>query len=84
MKKIITILMACFNEEENVDELYKRLLDSTNPLKQYEFRFLFIDNSSEDQTVQNLDAIAKRDHRVTIIVNNTIVSDLGIILNYCK
>ena len=70
MKKIITILMACFNEEENVDELYKRLLDSTNPLKQYEFRFLFIDNSSEDQTVQNLDAIAKRDHRVTIIVNN--------------
>lgn len=70
MKKIITVLMACFNEEENVDELYRRLLDSTKLLEDYEFNFLFIDNCSEDQTVQRLDAIAQRDHRVTIIVNN--------------
>ena len=62
--------MACFNEEENVNELYRRLIDSTNNIPNYDFKFLFIDNSSVDKTVEKLDQLAQKDPRITIIINN--------------
>jgi len=70
MKKMITIMMACFNEEENVNELYRRLNDSLNNIPNYDFKLLFIDNSSVDNTVEKLDQLAQKDSRITIIVNN--------------
>lgn len=70
MKKTITIMMACFNEEDNVNELYRRLIDSINKIPSYDFKFLFIDNSSVDKTVEKLDQLARTDSRITIIVNN--------------
>jgi len=70
MKKTITILMACFNEEENVNELYRRLIDAIEKIPSYDFKFLFIDNSSVDKTVEKLDQLAQQDPRITIIVNN--------------
>jgi dolichol-phosphate mannosyltransferase len=70
MKKTITILMACFNEEENVFELYRRLTEAIHKIPQYDFKFLFIDNSSVDKTVEKLNELALKDSRITIIVNN--------------
>ena len=37
---------------------------------QYDFEYLFIDNASTDETVSRLKAIAKKDDRLKIIVNN--------------
>lgn len=62
--------MACYNEEENVNELYRRLNDALNLMPQYDYKLLFIDNSSEDKTVEKLTELAKQDSRITIIVNN--------------
>lgn len=70
MKKI-SIVTACYNEEENVKKLYnavKKIMDST--LKQYKYEHLFIDNSSVDNTVSILKKLAKKDKNVKIIVNS--------------
>jgi glycosyltransferase involved in cell wall biosynthesis len=67
--KTISILTPCFNEEENVEELYHRVRAEIINLDKYRYEHIFIDNSSVDNTVAVLKRIASRDHNVKVIVN---------------
>src|SRR5437879_6440125 len=67
---ILSIVSPCFNEEENVDELYRRIIVAISKLDNYQFEFIFIDNASTDGTVAKLKELASKDRRVKIIVNN--------------
>jgi glycosyltransferase involved in cell wall biosynthesis len=64
----ISILAPCYNEEDNVDELYERV-NAVMKEFAYEYEFIFIDNASKDHTVDHLRALAAKDPRVKIIVN---------------
>jgi glycosyltransferase involved in cell wall biosynthesis len=68
MKKI-SILTACYNEEENVELLYNGVKKQMSALTNYEYEHLFIDNASTDKTVEILKRIAAQDKNVKIIVN---------------
>src|SRR5918995_2043969 len=65
----ISILTPCYNEAENVDELYERVRAVFQPLRNYTYEHVFIDNASTDETVAKLRAIASRDRNVKVIVN---------------
>ncbi len=67
--KLISVITPCFNEEENVKELYEQVKAVFFDLPQYEYEHIFIDNASKDRTVAILKEIAQADHRVKIIVN---------------
>ena len=67
--KRISIVTACFNEEENVAELYEQVKAVFVDLPQYEYEHIFIDNASQDRTVAILKEIAQKDRFVKIIVN---------------
>lgn len=68
--KLISIVTPCYNEEENIDEIYKRIKDIFfNLSEKYEYEHIFIDNASIDKTVSILKKIAAKDKRVKIIVN---------------
>lgn len=67
--KRITVMTPCFNEQENVRELHRRLQTVFAALPQYEFRHLFIDNASTDGTVAVLRELAAEDPNVQVIVN---------------
>ncbi len=68
--KRITILMACFNEEDNITELYERVMAAIVPLRsRYDFELLFIDNCSTDGTRGLLRGLAETDHSVKVILN---------------
>ena len=69
-KKLISIVSPCYNEEDNIEELYQRISDVLLSYSQYDFELLFIDNASTDSTVQKMKKIAANDRRVKIIVNN--------------
>jgi len=69
MKKLISIVIPCFNEEENIEIIYSRLSDEMSKLNAYDFEVIFIDNSSTDSTVEILKKIALSDLRIKIIVN---------------
>jgi glycosyltransferase involved in cell wall biosynthesis len=68
MKKLISIVTPCFNEEENVNELYERV-SRVMSVENYDYELLFIDNASIDQTINRVKQIAKEDNRVKLIVN---------------
>lgn len=67
--QLISVVTPCFNEEDNVMEIYgqvKRVFDS---LPAYSYEHIFIDNSSTDRTVESLKEIAAKDKNVKIIIN---------------
>ncbi len=68
MKKI-TIMTPCYNEEGNVEDLYLRVKEVFNQLPNYEYEHLFIDNASQDKTVDELKKIAQKDPGIKVIVN---------------
>ena len=67
--KQISVVTGCFNEEENVKEVYEQVKAVFDDLPQYEYEHIFIDNASKDRTVTILKEIAHKDRRVKIIVN---------------
>ena len=69
MASLISLSIPCYNEEENIDELYRRICETVDGLEKYQFEFVFIDNASEDSTVKKLTLLASKDARVKIIVN---------------
>ncbi len=64
----LSILTPCYNEEENVDELYERIQAAMHGLG-YEYEHVFIDNASTDGTVAKIRALVEKDKRVKAILN---------------
>ncbi len=70
----ISVVTACFNEEENVREVYSQVravVESLPPREgePYTYEHIFIDNASSDRTVPILREICAEDGRVKVIVN---------------
>lgn len=63
-KKIITIGIPCFNEEENVFEMYKETKKIIDKINNYNFDFLFVDNGSTDKTRDKINYLIKKDKSV--------------------
>jgi len=68
MKKI-SIVTSCYNEEENVELLYKQIKEVMAALKEYTYELIYIDNHSTDKTVSILRKIAKSDKSIKVIIN---------------
>jgi len=68
MKKI-SVVTPCYNEEQNVEVIYKEVRDVFARLSDYSYEHIFIDNNSNDRTVEILKSIAKVDRNVKVIVN---------------
>ena len=69
MKKI-SIMIPCYNEEENVREICKAVIEELNQsLPAYDYEILFIDNDSTDKTRQYIREICATNKKVRAIFN---------------
>jgi glycosyltransferase involved in cell wall biosynthesis len=68
MRKLISIVTPCYNEEANIDELYQRIVDVMARLD-YDYEHIFIDNCSTDNSLVKLRLLAAQDKRVKLILN---------------
>jgi glycosyltransferase involved in cell wall biosynthesis len=68
MRKLISIVTPCYNEEANIDELYQRIVEVMSRLD-YDYEHIFIDNCSTDNSHTKLRALAAQDKRVKLIFN---------------
>jgi len=67
--KTISVITPCYNEEQNVKEVYQRVCGAMAMSGSYRYEHIFIDNASRDRTVDILKEIAATDRNVKIIVN---------------
>lgn len=69
MKKI-SLISSCYNEEENLDTLYDRVIKAIEPYSNnYEFEYILLDNGSCDNTEGKLRELAQKDKRIKVILN---------------
>ena len=69
-KKKVSILIPCFNEEENVVPMSKAVVELFElQLPQYDYELVFIDNDSKDNTRPLLREICRQNPRVKAIFN---------------
>lgn len=69
MTKLISVVTPCYNEEENVEELYLKIKSIFVENGKYRYEHIFIDNASTDTTPQLLRALASQDKNVKVILN---------------
>jgi glycosyltransferase involved in cell wall biosynthesis len=67
--KSISIVTPCYNEQENVEELYHQVRDVMAAVGRYPYEHIFIDNNSLDNTVSILRRLASTDPNVKLIIN---------------
>ena len=67
-KKLLSIVVPVFNEEDNVEPLYNAIIPVMAALSdRYDYELIFTDNHSTDQTFQMLASLARRDERVRVV-----------------
>lgn len=68
--KTISILIPCYNEEENVIPMSNAIAELfSGKLKQYDYELVFIDNDSRDRTRELLRGICRQNKHVKAIFN---------------
>ena len=67
--KLLSIIVPCFNEEENVADFYYELnkLDSFFIEKELELEILYIDDGSRDHTAAEVKKLREQDKRVHLV-----------------
>lgn len=69
-KKTLSVMIPCYNEEENVRAIYEAVRQQfVENLPQYDYEILFIDNKSQDQTRDIIRKICSEDKNVKAIFN---------------
>jgi glycosyltransferase involved in cell wall biosynthesis len=69
LKKLLSVVTACYNEQDNVEALRLAVVKVFEGLEAYDHEHIFIDNCSTDGTVAVLRKLAAADPRVKVIVN---------------
>ena len=66
-KKKISVVSSCYNEADNLAELWDRLQKVFAQERQYDFEFIIADNFSTDGSRDILRALAAADRRLKVI-----------------
>ncbi len=67
--KLLSVIVPCYNEEENVRDFYDELCKNVDFFreKQIEFEVIYVDDGSRDQTVSEVKKLHAEDGRVRLI-----------------
>ena len=63
----VSIVVPMYNEQESLEILYQELNRVTDTIKDYEFEYLFVNDGSKDNTLQEIQRLATADDRVRYV-----------------
>lgn len=67
--KLLTAIVPCFNEEENIADFYQEFLKTTDYFKSHDvdYEIVFIDDGSKDNTVGEIKKLKNQDDKVHMV-----------------
>lgn len=67
--ELLSVIVPCYNEEENISDFYDELIKNEDFLKKRatELELIYIDDGSGDKTVEKVKELAARDERVRLV-----------------
>lgn len=66
-KKLISIVVPCYNEEPTLGILYEELNKVTSTMPEYDFEYVFINDGSKDKTLAILKEMALKDEKIKYV-----------------
>jgi dolichol-phosphate mannosyltransferase len=66
-KKLISIISPVFNEEDNINYFYKKIIKIIKKEKKYNFELLFLNNCSTDNTLSKIKILCNLDKKIRLI-----------------
>lgn len=67
MKKPVTLIVPCYNEEESLPIFYEAVCDVAKSLDRYDISLLLVNDGSKDATLSVMRDLAEKDSRVRYI-----------------
>ena len=67
IKNTLSIVIPTFNEEGNIEILHSKLIETLTPLELDEFEFIFVDDGSQDRSLEIVKKLSIDDPRVKYI-----------------
>lgn len=65
----LSVVVPVYNEQDSIQPLFTNISTVLNPLKDIEWDVIFVDDGSQDNSLKNLDALAKKNpQKVSVIV----------------
>jgi len=64
LKKLLSIVVPCYNEEESAPIFYKTIHEMENQIESVDLEFVFVDDGSRDNTLEIIKNLRKDDERV--------------------
>ena len=86
-KKLVTILVPAYNEQEVLHLLYERLVKLMDSNPKYDFEVLLVNDGSKDNTLQIMQELREKDKRFCYLnLSRNYGKETAMIagLNYCK
>ena len=67
MKKKISVIVSCYNEEESLPLFYEEMSKVMDEMSQNDFELIFVNDGSKDKTLEEIKALRNKDKRVRYI-----------------
>lgn len=86
-KKLITLIISAYNEEEVLDASYQRLRNFREERKDYKFEFLFVIDGSTDKTLEVIKKLRHKDKDISYVnLSRNYGKEIGMLagLDYAK
>ncbi len=64
---ILSLVVPCYNEQDSLPQFYKEVVKIVSEMDMVQFEFLFVDDGSNDQTLNILKGLHMQDSRVRYI-----------------
>ena len=64
---VISVVVPCFNEEEVISTTHRRLVQALESLARIEFELVFVDDGSQDRTLEILRTFQATDRRIRVV-----------------
>jgi len=66
-KKLLSIVVSCYNEEEALPIFYKEINKISKEMKELDFEFIFVNDGSRDKTLDIVKKLRNKDKRVRYV-----------------
>ena len=67
MKKKISVIVSCYNEEESLPLFYEEMRKVMDEMSHNDFELIFVNDGSKDKTLEEIKALRNKDKRVRYI-----------------